>query len=412
MGEGGGQIEAELLALVALESAAAELCDELDTFTGSAYIRVAGEAEPSRASALVSFQFQYLETLKTSAKNAESKVGTKLNELQKNISEVREHFENRRDSSSNTKNDPQELPKRAALLGEFGLSAIQATANTAANISQLFATDFTVGAVEVSNYDQAFVAQLVDCLREKNEGVHFFTPGSFTGSALNGAEGKLFDEIHGKQAELVSLLQSAATFDAGMGSLNQSFDELAEEIGATDADVVTELKPALADLSTALANAKERVEEYTGVVKLYDTTLQELLSQLGKTDSAIALEKVIQSRLFAQKNFDEMLEVKIDATGGSYYTKKNIWSTLGAMPFEIAGGATVHYMVYKINADSSEDRGAIQQSGAIGIHSGYYNVNELAADADPIEECALKGDRKTRRVRRITTNCPAKGNAS
>lgn len=65
------------------------------------------------------------------------------------------------------------------------------------------------------------------------------------------------------------------------------------------------------------------------------------------------------------------LFVKLTAAGG-YYTKKNLWTFLGSMPFYVSGGTIASYVL--VDGGS----GVVVKAGQFTVHSGYYKINDVA----------------------------------
>lgn len=109
--------------------------------------------------------------------------------------------------------------------------------------------------------------------------------------------------------------------------------------------------------------------------ELAQKTFDEFLVSLGTPDSngvapiaRIADEFFIREKIKA-KTSSVFLHVH-SATGASY-TKKNLLTFLGAIPFHIAGGAVASYVVL-------DDEGRVQKAGQFDQHGGYYKPGDLA----------------------------------
>ena len=66
-----------------------------------------------------------------------------------------------------------------------------------------------------------------------------------------------------------------------------------------------------------------------------------------------------------------LLIVKIQQAGGGHYTKKNLWTFLGRLPFFHMGGAVVSYVL--INGCD----GSVKKSGVVPIHGGFKKADKV-----------------------------------
>ena len=66
-----------------------------------------------------------------------------------------------------------------------------------------------------------------------------------------------------------------------------------------------------------------------------------------------------------------MLFVKMSASVGGYYTKKNIFTAFGAEPFFVAGGVVTYYTLV------GGPNGAVIASGVVPFHGGYVSASNV-----------------------------------
>jgi hypothetical protein len=84
---------------------------------------------------------------------------------------------------------------------------------------------------------------------------------------------------------------------------------------------------------TAAAESHQRASDAVGKANaLYDSWFSKL-SSLDEKSSLVPIVSVIRERalMSALDGGRSLLAVKLHASGGSYYTKKNIWTVLGTM---------------------------------------------------------------------------------
>ncbi len=125
-------------------------------------------------------------------------------------------------------------------------------------------------------------------------------------------------------------------------------------------------------MTTAAANLKTAAEQGKAAVTMYDALLAKLTGADDK--GKVPLTLIIQQEAVRKHLEDEgaaLMTAKISSEGGSYYTRKNLWSLFGGMPFFVMGGAVVSYAVF----DGKD--GHVLVSGSLPVDGGYFNVKDL-----------------------------------
>jgi hypothetical protein len=111
--------------------------------------------------------------------------------------------------------------------------------------------------------------------------------------------------------------------------------------------------------------------KWTAVIALYDS----LFGKLAVPDEkgSVLVVNVIKEWVIdeALKGGGYLLILKTQKAGGSAYTKKNMWTSLGAMPFFVAGGAVASFVLLEGAS------GKISTAGVIPIHGGYRRVDAI-----------------------------------
>jgi hypothetical protein len=138
------------------------------------------------------------------------------------------------------------------------------------------------------------------------------------------------------------------------------------------------------ELSESGADTAKRLQ-LQQAAKLFDQAAALLRNAIGKTDEFIAalgaadakgvalMTKIAQEKSVCDElaNPDARgLLLDVRAAVGGYYTRKNLWTFLGRMPFFAMGGTVVTYTLINKN-------GEIEASGLVPIHSGYSRVDQL-----------------------------------
>ncbi|WP_290494996.1 hypothetical protein [Hyphomonas sp. UBA4494] len=419
--EGAGQIEGKLLAAAASRSAAGRVCShisqrtvggilsakairlEADTWfivaankpidvqggaplatpsgtlvTVQAYkpaklfVRTAGSPDPGVANVLFEFHLNYLDKLSEDAGAKYALVDEELGKVVESLDDAEKiRWPERGDGKAVAGGGDIE-----AVAGGDPVTSVlgaQAIGSTLAGFAQLFATDFQVGGFDVDGFDDLFVSQVASCIVAGDAQPELYTreslalliSGTQTDAVLTALTekkdllGELNDWQDGFKKDLKDIEQRLAKVSKPP-SKGKTFDNLPEE-----------LKTAIKKVEDALKLAKAAQAEFDTVVAAYKKTYDELLTALSTLDGPLAMSELLKARAYRGAAFTHFLEVKIDAAGGSYYTKKNIWSTLGDMPFEIAGGAVIHYTLFDAG-------GRVLAADSVQVHSGYYEVNAIA----------------------------------
>lgn len=137
---------------------------------------------------------------------------------------------------------------------------------------------------------------------------------------------------------------------------------------AADKAVDVKEKDRLNSIAAAYTRA---AEAYTAAQKRFDDLLTSLANVTDGVPLAtyVADEKMVIDKLQADSL---LLLVRLNAPAGGRYSKKNIWTFLGTMPFYVSGGAITSYIA--IDPKS----GGVKSAGQFTVHSGYYKVDEAA----------------------------------
>lgn len=122
---------------------------------------------------------------------------------------------------------------------------------------------------------------------------------------------------------------------------------------------------AAVDLKTATDQAKAAIALYDGLLTKLTTPDDKAKAPLA----AIIQLDVIHSALSKGAT---LMTAKISSAGGTYYTRKNLWSFFGGMPFFNMGGVVVSYSLF------NGQTGAVLSAGAIPIDGGFVKVGQLS----------------------------------
>jgi hypothetical protein len=222
--------------------------------------------------------------------------------------------------------------------------AVDAGLAVVKNLLTYLKTDYTLGGIEIDSDDSLLVRSLAGLLAVDTR-CSVYLPGSFSPELSQKVTGPLLARLTG----LADKKQKAQNLILKHNSLAKS--STADKAQAEKYEnVVTELKNAVAsydDFIKALAVADDKgIFFLTAVVR--EMVIYHLLSGNGY-----------------------LLVLKIHKTGGSYYTKKNLWTALGRMPFHVMGGAVISYVLFRGVS------GKVVVSGVLPINGGFLSLSKL-----------------------------------
>ena len=105
--------------------------------------------------------------------------------------------------------------------------------------------------------------------------------------------------------------------------------------------------------------------------KAYDDYLAKVSTPSDKGVSELA-EAARQAKVRADLQAGSyMLAVKMNAAGGSTFTRKNFWTFLGGVPFHVSGGTVASYTLV------DGKTGNVAGAGSYGVAGGFESVGSL-----------------------------------
>jgi hypothetical protein len=235
-----------------------------------------------------------------------------------------------------------------------------------------FRTDYSVGGIDLTYDDTMLVHSVAGRLECKSAQI----PAIFNTAALTDGGASILDEftkwgtLRAEAVRRITINQeqarglSAEAADPQKAANRQEFDARA----TAHTDAAETLKQAIAvydNLSAKLTTADDK-----GAVPLTNAIREQaIFNLLSRPSGAILL-------------------VKVQRSGGAYYTKRNLWSLFGGMPLFHMGGAVVSFVLLASG-------GQVADSGVIPVHGGFVQASKLAkaigksntdAGGDPREE--------------------------
>ena len=232
---------------------------------------------------------------------------------------------------------------------------IGAAFDAANKLLGFFRTDYAIQGVSVTPDDLLLISALSGVLSETKTVI---VPALYNPAAL-AASSTIMTNLNTLTFKRIALQASA---DLGTSS---SADLGTAAGNEKDAVKKKAEQDAAADIKTAADQAKAAIALYDGLITKLTTPDDKAKVPLA----AIIQQDVIHTALSGGAS---LLTAKISSAGGTYYTRKNLWSFFGGMPFFSMGGVVVSYNLF--NGQS----GAVLSAGAIPISGGFVKVGHLS----------------------------------
>lgn len=345
-----GKAEAFLLAAQAVRSAAAAIVKEIEGVQGREVVVIATTDVPTFDN-LTRFQVE-IGIVEKAFDGAHSK-SEKSEKAAEDMEEKLAQTAGQLDKPGREPQKPKVVRAAAPVAGAAGL-ALQA----ADKLLGFFRTDYTVGGVEVTVEDATLVNDLAGRLAKMNFTVYL--PKLFSSHALEQA-----------REDIVGSLQGLAVRRTRSESTARQLEETAAKwTKRAEEERNDERKEEM----TAVAEAhEEAVTEVRNASELYDRWFEKLLTADDKT-SVIPIASVVRERALMDtlRNGKSLLAVKLHGASGSFYTKKNIWTVFGRMPFFHMGGTVASYALL------DGTTGAVKAAGTVPVHGGFFKSTRLA----------------------------------
>ena len=243
-------------------------------------------------------------------------------------------------------------PRSVAEVG-LGLDALN-------KLLGFFRTDYAIGPVEVALEDSLLIPSIAGALRAK--AIKVKLPIPYNRAALDAGGSPIIEELKRiEERRRTAVLEATAS----------------EQVAAVlTTKIAAEKDPNLKQRHERFLELfKENQARWKGVTSTYDGMFGKLASADDKGVVPIAV--VLKEAAIAQAletTGTHLLIVKVHKSGGSYITEKNLWSALGAMPFSVAGGVIVSYMLLH-----GKD-GDVISAGVVPVHGGYHQVNKAGKE--------------------------------
>jgi len=225
-----------------------------------------------------------------------------------------------------------------------------------------FKTDFTFGGAEVKIEEVAAVYALAGVLARMKDAPTVFLPQNFLPSMQAEAIQDISDEI-----EEIARLRDKVV---------KQLDDDTAELETLEARAGNEQGDAKKKTQARIAMLKARAPDLKAAKPLYDAFVTSLVTPEASGVlplAALANERAISSLVL--KADTRVLLVRLEATGGGYLVKKNLWTGLGAAaPLYHMGGAAMSYVLF------DGPTAGVLAGDTVAVHGGYKPTRKIAKD--------------------------------
>lgn len=250
--------------------------------------------------------------------------------------------------------------------------------DAANKLLNFFRTDYTVKSIDINAEDLMLINALAGEISNRlDTRYQVILPATFNGEALANAAPSAMNDFFELQNKLsYSLVQSqrhkrAADFYAA-ASKSSSLSEKEKELDVARAAVHT-----------------GAAEKWKSVAAMIDAFLAKLTTPDEKGTVPLAWLLRENSIADALGKDSDFLVVKLHSAKGALYTKKNILTSLGSMPFYVMGSAVASFSLF------DGKNGKVLVSDLIPAHGGYTSVSDVEAviDANTLKEVKSGSDK-------------------
>lgn len=271
-------------------------------------------------------------------------------QFQLQIELLKQQFKSAVDGANAVAGEAKARPM-AALSAIPPITAAGVALDAVAKLGSYFLSNYEIGGVGLTPDNDQLVSALSGALTDRHAKV--VLPGRRIPMPLDAAD--LLGPLLAKRDEA----------DHAIARLAQKAQSLRNDLAAASNDDAAKQR-ITADLT--------RCDQATAELKAALTKVGEFIATLGVADSKgqILATKIAQEKIVVDKLAASVLALIVDvrAMAGGYYTKKNLWTFLGRMPFYVMGGAVVTYQLV-------DQDGVVQASGLVPVHGGYKSAHAV-----------------------------------
>jgi len=277
-------------------------------------------------------------------------------------------------------------------LGQKFLPAAGAILEGGSKLLSYFKTEFTVGGVQTSFDDTIVIHALAGRLASSTKYKAIIVSSMFEQSKLTSTmetilKSTIKDQEDSKSFHLKELaaVKKYTELVAAAEIEKKETENVPKKTKTSDRS----LENAVKKLSVANKGLKAHIFAeglWQKAIDSYDAFFTKMLTANDKGDIPIA-QVVRADALNATLQDGYILVTKLQVHGGSYYTKKNIWTTFGEMPFYNSGGVAISYMLLDGASRTVLASGVVPVLGGFVKPSGIAEVLEAAKTAPETFQC-------------------------
>ncbi|CAH2402767.1 hypothetical protein [Mesorhizobium escarrei] len=233
------------------------------------------------------------------------------------------------------------------------LTAAGALLDFGVKLGSYFLTDYKTSAVTVTGINDDFLALAVASRLKKS-----WYPARWMPSAADAELATLLEKVNGPQRASVSKIKTAQESAASFADLAGKEADNGKKL------LFQEVSQAYNTVVQELTAAQKLLNDLTAGLMVADTKGVPLLASIME-------EKAISDRL---EIGDKALLLQLHVPIGSTYTKKNVWTFFGRMPFFVRGGVALSYSVVEGTT------GNILKTGQFAEQSKFYRLHEVSSE--------------------------------
>lgn len=162
-------------------------------------------------------------------------------------------------------------------------------------------------------------------------------------------------------------LSAGTEYDAKQNELNTN-----EKDQKTEQAEIKKLQDTELEEKDYLKDHQVVLEKLNAAISIYDAFFNTLTEvKEGKTTNNLTDLVMTDFMINKLKDGDLLLLVNLTSAQGSYYTKKNLWTFFGSMPFYNMGSVVINYrLIEGLN-------GNVIKADTLPFHGGFYKSSEV-----------------------------------
>ena len=262
------------------------------------------------------------------------------------------------------------------------VAAIAAGVEAFANLGSFFKSDYSSNSVDLNNFgDGPLIDALAGELAKRD--ISVLTPNTYHPAlpAFDPDRNPILRALTDITEKKASLISSKASWEGTLVERQQEIEAKEAEVkkakeqepnaGSPTTSDVKQLEIALKALKTTRAEIQNVIGQISAAITAADGFLSGW-SSTREQDGSLMRNLILSEYMSAQlKQGNLMLVVNLSAAKGSHYTKKNLWTFFGSMPFYHMGGAVVNYSLL------DGPTGKVLAADTVIMHGGFHKSSKV-----------------------------------